>query len=359
MDLKDYRDPILLKETLSAIKKICTKKWRIMEICGGQTHAIMKYGLDQLLPIELLHGPGCPVCVTPIQVLDEAIELAKLPQVIFCTFSDMLRVPGNESDLLSAKAAGADVRALYSPLDALQIAQENPEKEVIFFAVGFETTAPANAMAVYLADQKKLKNFSVLVSQVLVPPAIEALLSNPKHQIDGFLAAGHVCTVMGYSAYEPIAEKHQIPIVITGFEPLDIVQGVYRCVEQLESRRHTVENQYLRSVHVQGNLEAIKMLKEIFRICDKDWRGLGNIPQSGWELQPQYSQFDARKKFTLKTVKSSKCNLCISGEVLQGLKKPSDCPQFAKACTPENPLGATMVSGEGACSAYYLYKEHQ
>ena len=356
MNLESYRNSEAIKKGVASIEAIASRRWKIMEVCGGQTHAIMKYGLDQLLPIELLHGPGCPVCVTPIEVLDEAIELAQQPDVIFCTFSDMLRVPGNRTDLLSVKARGADVRTLYSPPDAVRIAEDNPKKQVIFFAVGFETTAPANAMAVYLANQKRLGNFSLLVSQVLVPPAIEALLSNPNHQIDGFLAAGHVCTVMGYSEYEPIAKKHKVPIVVTGFEPLDIVQGIYLCVRQLENQRVEVENQYLRSAQRDGNKKAIEMLQNVFQASNKPWRGLGEIPLSGLELRDKYQNFDARRRFSLAPSKGVQCNACISGEILQGLKKPIDCSEFGITCSPEQPLGATMVSNEGACSAYYLYQ---
>lgn len=356
MQLETYRQPEAIEQVLAEIQKITTKRWKIMEICGGQTHAIMKYGLDQLLPIEMLHGPGCPVCVTPTDVLDQAIDLAQRPDVIFGTFADMLRVPGTHTDLLATKASGADVRSLYSPLDAVGIAEENPDKEVVFFAVGFETTAPANALALYTAHQKGILNFSLLVSQVLVPPAIEALLTNPNHQIDGFLAAGHVCTVMGYESYEPLSHEYKVPIVVTGFEPLDIVQGIYLCVRQLEEGRHQVENQYVRSVYREGNPSARSMLEKVFAVNHKDWRGLGEIRESGLTVHPNYSKYDASLKFNLSPKNRDTCNGCISGEILQGLKKPNDCPQFGSACTPEHPLGATMVSNEGACSAYFLYK---
>lgn len=358
----EFRDPNRAKRIVADIRKIVTRSWSIMEVCGGQTHSILRFGIDQLLPpeIELLHGPGCPVCVTPIEIIDRAIEIAKRENVILCSFGDMLRVPGSREDLLSAKAQGADVRILYSPLDALTIAKSNPDREVVFFAVGFETTAPANAMAVFQAKQLNLSNFSILVSQVLVPPAIEAILSSSQNRVQGFLAAGHVCTIMGYREYEPIAVKYKVPIVVTGFEPIDILQGIYLCLRQLEGGKYQVENQYSRSVRPDGNLTAMNMIEEIFEITQKNWRGIGEIPQSGLSLRNGYCDFDADLKFPSQTIPLEK-NLspCMSGVILQGIKKPHECPEFGKSCTPEYPLGATMVSSEGACAAYYRYRPHE
>jgi hydrogenase expression/formation protein HypD len=332
-----------------------------MEICGGQTHAIDKFRVDELLPkeITLVHGPGCPVCVTPLGVIDSSITIASRPDVIFTTFGDMMRVPGSESDLLRVKANGGDVRMVYSPLDAVKIAQENPEKQVVFFAVGFETTAPANAMAVYQAKQFGLTNFSILVSHVLVPPAMEAILSSPNNRVQGFLAAGHVCTVMGYTEYEPLAQKYQIPIVVTGFEPLDILQGIYMTVAQLEQGRHEVENQYARSVRREGNEPAMQLVSEVFEVVPRKWRGVGEIPQSGLGLRAEYAAFDAEKRFGLEGNNVEESKDCISGIILQGIKKPNECSAFGTLCTPENPLGATMVSNEGACAAYYRYRHRQ
>lgn len=356
--LDEFRDPKQAGILAQAIRKCVTRPWNIMEICGGQTHAILRFGLDQILPaqITLLHGPGCPVCVTPVEIIDAAIQIAKTPEVIFCSFGDMLRVPGNTEDLFAAKAAGGDVRIVYSPLDAVTLAEENPERQVVFFAVGFETTAPANAMAVYQAKQKQLSNFSILSSHVLVPPAMEAILSSPTNKVQGFLAAGHVCTIVGYKEYEPLATKYRIPIVVTGFEPLDLLEGIYCCVRQLEEGRFEVENQYARSVRRDGNQKAMEIISEVFEVGDRNWRGIGVIPHSGLWLKPAYRAFDALEKFPqAKTTLVPRPSPCISGLILQGLKKPVECPEFGKSCTPEKPLGATMVSAEGACAAYYRY----
>jgi hydrogenase expression/formation protein HypD len=359
--IDEYRDAKLAQRYARRIAQIVTRPWTIMEICGGQTHAIIKFGIDELLPkeITLVHGPGCPVCVTPVELIDKAIEIASRPEVIFCSFGDMLRVPGSEKDLLSVKAQGGDVRIVYSPLDALKLAKENPDREVVFFAVGFETTAPANAMAVHQAFRQNIKNFSLLVSHVLVPPAIEAILSSPKNRVQGFLAAGHVCTVMGYTEYEPIAKKYKVPIVVTGFEPLDILQGVYMCVKQLEEGRHEVENQYTRSVRREGNTKAQELIREVFCVVPRKWRGIGEIPRSGLGLTEKYKEFDAELKFGLTDRSVEESSECLAGLVLQGVKKPHECPAFGTRCTPEHPLGAPMVSSEGACAAYYRYRREQ
>lgn len=356
--LDEYRDPKLAAQLSRQIHKITTRHWVIMEVCGGQTHAIVKFGIDTLLPdkIELVHGPGCPVCVTPLEMIDRALAIAAQKDVIFCSFGDMLRVPGTGTDLLSVKAQGGDVRIVYSPLDALKIATDNPQKEVVFFAVGFETTAPANAMAVYQARERGLHNFSLLVSHVLVPPAMEAILSSKNNRVQGFLAAGHVCTVMGYTEYSPIANKYKVPIVVTGFEPLDILQGIAMCVEQLEAGRNEVENQYARAVKAQGNTLAQDLVSQVFCVTARKWRGIGEIPQSGFSLKPQYKDYDAEVKFNLGDIKTQESPECISGLILQGVKKPHECLMFGIKCTPQHPLGATMVSSEGACSAYYRYK---
>lgn len=357
--IDEYRDPGAARQYARAIARTITKPWTIMEVCGGQTHAIVKFGVDALLPkaVTLVHGPGCPVCVTPVELIDKAIELASRPNVIFCSFGDMLRVPGSARDLLATKASGGDVRIVYSPLDAVKIASANPYRQVVFFAVGFETTAPANAMAVYQARRQGAMNFSMLVSHVLVPPAIEAILSSPHNHVEGFLAAGHVCTVMGYTEYEPIAHKYRVPVVVTGFEPLDILQGVYMCVRQLEEGRAQVENQYSRSVRREGNRRAQKLIRKVFRPIHRRWRGIGEIPCSGLALQEAFAEFDAERRFslTLDTVEES--SECVSGLILQGIQKPPDCPAFGIRCTPEHPLGATMVSSEGACAAYYRYRK--
>lgn len=357
--IDEYRNEKNARLCARLIHKITTRPWTIMEICGGQTHAIVKFGLDELLPkkLTLAHGPGCPVCVTPLELIDKALMIASLQDVIFCSFGDMLRVPGSRADLFSVKAKGGDVRIVYSPLDALKIAAGNPEKQVVFFAVGFETTAPANAMAIYQAKQKGIHNFSILVSHVLVPPAIEAILSSPQNRVQGFLAAGHVCTVMGYEEYEPIAQKYKLPIVVTGFEPLDILQGILMCVRQLESGMHRVENQYTRSVRREGNAVARRLIRKIFCVIPRKWRGIGEIPKSGLGLAADYADFDAEKRFGVEDVHAEESPECISGLILQGLKKPYKCSAFGTRCTPERPLGATMVSSEGACAAYYRYRK--
>jgi hydrogenase expression/formation protein HypD len=356
--LDEYRDSEAAHKYAREIARITTRPWTIMEVCGGQTHAIVKFGIDQLLPREvtLIHGPGCPVCVTPVELIDKAVDLAARPEVIFCSFGDMLRVPGSRTDLLAVKAVGGDVRVVYSPLDAVKVAGQNPGKEVVFFAVGFETTAPATAMAVYQAAQKGVWNFSILISHVLVPPAIEALLSAPDCRVQGFLAAGHVCTVMGYEEYLPIAAKHRVPIVVTGFEPLDILQGILLCLAQLETGRAEVENQYTRSVRREGNLPARQLVGEVFRVVPRKWRGIGEIPQSGLGLRETYKAFDAERKFGMTELRVQESAECLSGLVLQGKLKPRECPAFGSRCTPEHPLGATMVSSEGACAAYYRYR---
>lgn len=359
--IDEYRDAQLTQQYVSAIAQITTKPWTIMEICGGQTHTIVKYGIDTLLPpeITLIHGPGCPVCVTATELIDQAIALASQPNIILCSFGDMLRVPGSTpTDLLSVKAKGGDVRIVYSPLDTLKLAQEHPHQEVVFFGVGFETTAPATAMAVYQAKRQGLTNFSVLVSHVLVPPAMEAILSSPNNRVQGFLAAGHVCTVMGYEEYEEIASKYQIPIVVTGFEPIDLLQGIYRCLQQLEQNRAEVENQYTRSVLSQGNQTAKTLMQQVFQVVPRQWRGMGEIRNSGLGLRSDYADYDAEQKFHLAgTTAPQPPSECISGLILQGIQKPHHCPAFGTRCTPEHPLGAPMVSSEGACAAYYRYRQ--
>ncbi len=360
--INEYREQGLTRGLLEQLHASVTRPWTLMEICGGQTHAILKNGLDQLLPdeITLVHGPGCPVCVTPLELIDKAIALASRPDVIFVSYGDMLRVPGSERDLFSVKAAGGNVRVVYSPLDSLKIAQENPEKTVIFFAIGFETTAPANAMAVLQAKKQNIPNFAMLVSHVTVPPAIAALLNTPEVQVNGFLAAGHVCTVMGYWEYEPLAQKFNVPIVVTGFEPVDLVKGIWMCVKQLEEGRTQVENAYARSVNREGNLPAQATIKQVFETCDRSWRGIGTIPQSGYRLRPEFSEFDAELRFPeVQAITTQESSVCISGLVLQGLRKPNECPAFTKECTPQTPLGATMVSSEGACAAYYRYGRYK
>jgi hydrogenase expression/formation protein HypD len=356
--LDEYRDGELARRLAREIHRVTTRPWNIMEVCGGQTHAIVKFGIDELLPrqITLIHGPGCPVCVTPLEIIDQAIEIAAQPNVLFTSFGDMLRVPGSTTDLLSVKAAGGDVRMVYSPLDALKLAEQNPDKEVVFFGVGFETTAPATAMAVFQAAQKGLKNFSLLISHVLVPPAIEALMSSPDCRVQAFLAAGHVCTVMGFEEYPPLAARFHVPIVVTGFEPLDILQGILLCVQQLESGRAEVENQYSRSVRREGNRPAQELIRKVFQVVPRKWRGVGEIPRSGLGLAPAYAAFDAGLRFRVADRQVAEPAECRAGLVLQGLLKPHDCPAFATRCTPEHPLGATMVSSEGACAAYYRYR---
>ncbi len=359
--ITEYRDAKLVRGVLAEIHRTVTRPWVLMEICGGQTHAIMRHGLDQLLPpeVELVHGPGCPVCVTPLELIDKALAIAAMPGVIFTSFGDMLRVPGSQGDLFSVRASGGDVRVVYSPLDALKIAQENPDKEVVFFAIGFETTAPANAMSVFQAKSLGVSNFSILVSHVRVPPAMNAILSSPSNRVQAFLAAGHVCAVMGYWEYPPIADKYQIPVVVTGFEPLDLVQGILMAVQQLEEGRIQVENAYSRVVTFEGNRPAQQIINQIFIECDRKWRGIGVIPDSGWCLRAEFSQFDAEKRFSVGEITAEESSLCIAGQILQGIKKPHDCSAFGKICTPENPLGATMVSSEGACAAYYRYSLQQ
>lgn len=353
----EYRNEEAAGKLVASIRRRVTRPWTLMEICGGQTHTILKYGIDRLLPEEvtLVHGPGCPVCVTPLVELDRALAIARRPDVIFTSFGDMLRVPGSDWDLLHAKAGGSDVRMVYSPLDALVLARRNPEKKVVFFAVGFETTAPANAMAVYEAKRQGIHNFSILCSHVLVPPAMEAILASPHNQVQGFLAAGHVCTVMGYWEYEPIAERYEIPIVVTGFEPLDLLEGVDRTVAALEEGRVGVENQYTRSVTREGNVRARERMAEVFEVCDRPWRGIGVIPKSGYRLREAYADFDAARLFDVTGLAAEEPAECIAGEILQGLKKPHGCAAFGSRCTPEHPLGAPMVSSEGACAAYYRY----
>jgi hydrogenase expression/formation protein HypD len=358
--LDEYRDGELARKLAAEIHRVTTRPWTIMEVCGGQTHAIVKFGIDELLPrqITLIHGPGCPVCVTPLEVIDQALEIAARPGVIFTSFGDMLRVPGSATDLLSAKAKGADVRMVYSPLDAVKLAEDNLSREVVFFGVGFETTAPATAMAVFQAAQKGLKNFSMLVSHVLVPPAMAALLSSPDCRVQAFLAAGHVCAVMGYEEYFPLAEKYHVPMVVTGFEPLDILEGVLMTVRQLESGRAEVENQYRRAVRREGNQPAQDLIRRVFRVVPRKWRGIGEIPQSGLGLGAAYAGFAAEARFGLAGHHVEEPAECIAGLILQGLKKPHDCSVFGTRCTPEHPFGATMVSSEGACAAYYRYRRH-
>jgi hydrogenase expression/formation protein HypD len=356
--LDEFADPVLAGRLLDQIRAITTKPWAIMEVCGGQTHSIIRHGIDQLLPeqIEMIHGPGCPVCVTPLEMIDRALEIASRREVIFCSYGDMLRVPGSGRDLFSAKGAGADVRVVYSPLDALKVARDNPSRQVVFFGIGFETTAPPNAMTVFQARKQGLKNFSLLVSHVLVPPAISAIMESPTCRVQGFLAAGHVCSVMGTGEYPPLAERYRVPIVVTGFEPLDILEGIRRVVVQLESGRHEVDNAYARAVPAEGNPAAKGMLAEVFEVCDRAWRGIGVIPGSGWRLSQAYREFDAECRFDVSGITASESARCRAGEVLQGLIKPHECEAFGTACTPRTPLGATMVSSEGACAAYFLYR---
>jgi hydrogenase expression/formation protein HypD len=355
--LTEFRNGEVAQRMAREIHAVTTRPWKIMEVCGGQTHSIIKNGIDQMLPagIEMVHGPGCPVCVTPLSLIDKALAIASQPGVIFCSFGDMLRVPGTEGDLFQVKGRGGDVRVVYSPLDAVDLAVKNPDRQVVFFGVGFETTAPANAMSVYLAKRKELKNFSLLVSHVLVPPAIEAILSAPGHQIDGFLAAGHVCSVMGYWEYPPLADTFHVPIVVTGFEPLDLLDGIRRAVIQLERGEARVENAYERIVSYAGNLEAQQLLGRVFEVTDRAWRGIGVIPKSGWRLNADYREFDAEERFAITGIRTEESPLCKSGDVLRGAIKPAECPAFGKQCTPRHPLGATMVSSEGACAAYYNY----
>jgi len=355
--LEEYRDPDLSKAYLHKIRQITTKEWRIMEFCGGQTHSLVKNGIINLLPpmIQMIHGPGCPVCVTPMNTIDQAIELANQKDIILCSFGDMLRVPGSSKSLLDAKAAGGDIRFVYSPMDAVQLAKDNPDKEVVFFAVGFETTAPANALSVVHAKLYGLTNYSILTSHVLVPPAMQAILEETNSQVNGLLGAGHVCSVMGLGTYQVIAEDYQIPIVVTGFEPVDLLQGILMIIQQLENKEAKLENQYSRVVPSKGNPIARQIIDKVFEVCDKEWRGIGTLPNSGWQIKPEMAAFDAVKKFKLQTGNSNEDTQCIAGEILKGVKKPNDCPLFGKQCTPVNPIGAPMVSSEGACAAYYHF----
>ena len=355
--LDEYRDPELALRLLDRIARTVTRPWVIMEICGGQTHSIMRHGIDQLLPpqITLVHGPGCPVCVTPLETIDRALAIAQRPEVILTSFGDMLRVPGSRDDLFRVRSRGGDVRMVYSPLEAVKLARENPDREVVFLAVGFETTAPGNAMALKAARDQGLKNFSEIVSHVLVPPAMRAILASPTNRVQGFLAAGHVCTIMGTDEYLPLAEEFQVPIVPTGFEPVDILDGVLKTVELLEAGQPGVSNKYLRAVQQRGNPVARQVIDEVYTVCDRKWRGIGTIPQSGWRIRDELAAFDAEKKFAVGAITTEEPAVCIAGEILQGLKKPPQCPAFGKECTPLNPLGATMVSSEGACAAYHKY----
>ena len=355
--VNEYRDATLVKGVIAEIRRTVTCPWTLMEICGGQTHAIVRHGIDQLLPpeIELVHGPGCPVCVTPLELIDKALVIASQPDVIFCSYGDMLRVPGSGRDLFSVKAQGGDIRVVYSPLDAVTLAQKNPDKQVVFFAIGFETTAPPNVMSVLQAQRLGLKNFSILVSHVRVPPAIRAILSSSQNRVQGFLLAGHVNAVMGYWEYPALVDEFQIPMVVTGFEPLDIVQGILKTVQLLEEGRVEVANAYQRAVTLEGLKPAQAAIDKVFMECDRKWRGIGMIPMSGWCLRPEFDAFNAEKRFDVEEIKAEELPLCIAGQILQGLKKPFDCPAFGKECTPEMPLGATMVSSEGACAAYHRY----
>jgi hydrogenase expression/formation protein HypD len=355
--LSEYRDPQMARALVDRILDSATRRWTLMEVCGGQTHTIVKQGINEVLSdaVEMIHGPGCPVCVTPLEQIDRALHLASRPDVIFTSFGDMLRVPGSECDLLQVKARGGSVRIVYSPLDAVEIARANPDREVVFFAVGFETTAPANAMAVWRARELGLRNFSVLVSHVTVPPAMVAILEDPACRVQGFLAAGHVCTVMGWEEYEPLSERYAVPIVVTGFEPLDILEGIWMTVKQLEEGRHEVENQYVRSVRRGGNRRAQELVAEVFRTVDRGWRGIGSIPHSGLGLSEAFAEFDAERRFDLDSIRAEEPEICRAGDVLRGQIKPFECPAFGSACTPERPLGAPMVSAEGACAAYYNF----
>lgn len=357
--LDEFRDAALVRHLLAELRSVTTRPWVLMEICGGQTHAIMRFGLDQLLPpeIELVHGPGCPVCVTPLEQIDKALAIASRPEVIFTSYGDMLRVPGSDEDLFAVRAGGGNVRVVYSPLDAVKLAQDNPDREVVFFAIGFETTAPANAMSVLQAHRLGLTNYSVLVSHVCVPPAMHAILGSPANRVQAFLAAGHVCAVMGYWEYPPIAARYRVPIVVTGFEPVDLLRGILLAVRQLEEGRAEVENAYGRAVTYEGNQPAQAVINRVFEPCDRKWRGIGVIPGSGWRLRPEFTAFDAEELFSVAEIRPLESPLCVAGQILQGLVRPDQCPAFGRACTPEHPLGATMVSGEGACAAYFRYRQ--
>ena len=355
--LDEYRNAEIARTLLDEIRRVQKRPWVLMEVCGGQTHSIVKFGLDDLLPsgIELVHGPGCPVCVTPLELIDKAHAIASRRDVIFCSFGDMLRVPGSECDLLTVKSRGADVRVVYSPLECLKVARSHPDRQVVFFAIGFETTAPANAMLVWRAKQEGIENISVLVSHVLVPPAVEAILDSPWNRVQAFLGPGHVCAIMGYRDYESISARYNVPIVITGFEPVDLLEGVLMAVLQLEEGRAEVAHQYARAVTREGNMAARKLVESVFEVCERKWRGVGPIPQSGYRLREEFHSFDAERRFQVGAINTQEPSVCISGEILRGIKKPHDCPAFGKDCTPAHPLGATMVSSEGACAAYYLY----
>jgi len=356
----EYRDPHIAQAVAERIARKVTRHWVLMEVCGGQTHTLMRYGIDELLPgqIEMVHGPGCPVCVTPLEMVDRAIRIASLPGVIFTSYGDMLRVPGSESDLFQARAKGADVRIVYSPMDALKMARANPDRRVVFFGVGFETTAPANAMAVWQAKREGLTNFSMIASHVLVPPAMKLILQSPSNRVNGFIGPGHVCAVMGFEEYDELAREFRVPIVIGGFEPLDLLEAIGMLVAQLEEGRAEVENQYSRSVNYEGNIAAQDLMREVFEVSDRKWRGIGSIAASGYRLRDEYAAFDAERVFDLKELSAEEPKECISALVLQGLKKPVDCPAFGSRCTPMTPLGAPMVSAEGACAAYYQYRRH-
>jgi hydrogenase expression/formation protein HypD len=358
--LDEYRDQRIANKIIDEIKKTITRPWVIMEVCGGQTHTIVKYGLDRLLPaqVELVHGPGCPVCVTPLDMIDRAHAIARQPDVIFCSFGDMLRVPGSHGDLFQVKAEGGQVRVVYSPLECLTIARANPDKKVVFFAIGFETTAPANAMSLWQARQQGITNFSVLVSHVIVPPAMTGILESPSNRVQGFLGPGHVCAIMGWREYEPIAARYRVPIVVTGFEPVDLLEGTLMTIRQLEQSRAEVENQYARAITRDGNREAQNMIARVFGIGDRNWRGIGTIPKSGYRLNQEFRDHDAERIFEVENINTLEPEICISGQILTGLKKPVDCPAFGTQCTPQSPLGATMVSAEGACAAYYSYGRH-
>jgi hydrogenase expression/formation protein HypD len=358
--LDEYRDERVARNLADEIRRVKTRPWVIMEVCGGQTHSIVKNGVDCLLPegIELVHGPGCPVCVTPLEIIDKAHAIAARPEVVFCSFGDMLRVPGSQGDLFTLRSNGADVRVVYSPLDCLKIARSNPDKKVVFFAIGFETTAPANAMLAYRAKQDGVENLSLLVSHSLVPPAISFILQAPENRVQAFLGPGHVCTVMGYSEYEAISGRYKVPIVITGFEPIDLLEGILMVVRQLETGTAVTENQYSRALHREGNVVARKIISDVFEVADRKWRGVGLIPKSGYRLRPEYREHDAEKLFAVEEVHTNESEICISGQILSGLKKPHDCPAFGSMCTPLTPLGATMVSSEGACAAYHYYGRH-
>lgn len=353
--LDEYRDPVLARRLLDQIHAVATRPWALMEVCGGQTHTLVRQGIDELLPdgVRMIHGPGCPVCVTPLELIDKALAITRHENVIFTSYGDMVRVPGSTTDLLALRARGADVRVVYSPLDAVRIAADHPDREVVFFAVGFETTAPANAMAVLRADQLGLENFSMLVSHVLVPPAMTAILDAPDCQVQAFLAAGHVCAVMGWTEYEPIAARYHVPIVVTGFEPLDLLEGILMAVRQLETGRAEVENQYARTVRRSGNTEAQDVIRRVFRIGDRTWRGIGTIPASGLTLTDEYARYDAERRFAVRDLTAREHPACIAGEILKGTCLPTDCTAYGTSCTPRSPLGAPMVSTEGTCAAFY------